>query len=123
MHKRGKYTKEQDELLQAIVAKMNAQLTEIMEDFEAQNTAKAMPKLPSPRLALDIPKTMTDSRYYRLPISISKNIYAMVKELNATQGYILWHLMKFACTGIRTPEYVKISESLAFKTFGDTMKD
>ena len=123
MKMRAKYTKEQDALFQAIVAKMNAQLTEIMEDFEAQNAAKAMPKLPSPRLALHIPKTMTDSRYYRLPISISKNIYAMVEELNATQGYILWHLMKFACTGIRTPEYVKISESLAFKTFGDTMKD
>ena len=111
MSVRVRFTPEQKQLLAEVIAKM-----------DAENAAKAKPKH-QPRLALDLPHGVSESYSYRLPLTFKKQLDHMMIELNATQGYILWHLMKFACTGIRTPEYVKISESLAFKTFGDTMKD
>ena len=105
-----------------LTAEQKQLLAEIMAEMQAENEAKAKPKR-QPRLALDLPHGVSESYSYRLPLTFKKHLDDMMRELNATQGFILWHLMKFACTGIRTPEYVKISESLAFKTFGDTMKD
>ena len=111
MTARKRLTAEQKQLLATIKAGM-----------QAENEAKVEP-VREPRLALDLPHGVTESYSYRLPVTFKKHLDDMCKEIKATQGAILWHLMKFACTGIRTPEYVKISESLAFKTFGDTMKD
>jgi hypothetical protein len=109
MKTRKRYTTEQKQ-----------QLFILLAQFDAENAPK--PK-PQPRLALDLPHGVTESYSYRLPNTFKKHLDEMIKELNATQGYILWHLMKFACDGIRTSEYVAISELSSFAHFAKTMKD
>ena len=105
-----------------LTAEQKQLLAEIMAEMQAENEAKAKPKH-QPRRGLGLPHTQTETNSYRMPLNFKPNIEAIANETNTTHGFVLWNLVKFAFTGIRTLDFVKINESLAFKTFGDTMKD
>jgi hypothetical protein len=105
-----------------LTAEQKQLLAEIMAEMQAENEAKAKPKH-QPRQGLGLPHTKTETNSYRMPLNFKPSIETVANETNMTHGLVVWHLTKFAFTGIRTPEFVKISESLAFKNSGDIMKD
>jgi len=93
-------------------------LADMMAEMLQENAAQ---KPTSKKLALSL--TATGTRSFRLPIAMLKNIDAFTQELNATQGYVFWHLYCHSISGIRTAEYLEIAKTKAFKSLREKMKD
>ena len=103
-----------------LTAEQKQFITDMMAEFVAQNEAATKRK---PRRTLELPHIKTKQYNYRMPVYFADYILKLTTETHSTSSFVMWHLMKFAFTGIRTPEYLEISESQAFKYLSDTMKE
>ena len=106
--------------------KTSAKLTKEQQQYIAEMLAEmlqenATEQKPTKKRAL--PLTDSDTRSFRLPITLIKNIDALTAEVNSTQGYVFWHLFFYALSGIRTAEYLEIAETQSFKSLRKKLKD
>jgi hypothetical protein len=103
-----------------LTAEQKQFIADMMAEFIAKNEEIAEFK---PRRTLELPHTETKQFNYRMPIYFSSHIQQLTHETNSSMSFAMWHLMKFAFTEIRTPEYEEISKTQAFKSLSDAMRD